>query len=247
MNMLIRGGSIAAGHAVARSYADILKDKLGQQGIEVINRSRFGKTSFDGIGTFYRDIDEFRPELLLIHFGVDDAVACVYRSEFQENLVQMVRLARERLRPLIFLSTSHTFDHPEDMKAVDIFYRSLRIAGQDLFCNLIPIHTYWAGYLDEHQLNNRNLVGDDDRYPNERGHEVMSEAIYLWLINSLHRIGNSDFRDRPLRRPGVRQENRPVRFRANRTSSNDYLDRGIRSPYRFNSKFCPNQSYRAKI
>ena len=189
MKLLIRGGSVAAGHAAQRGYADILQNRLRPRGIEVINRSRFQETSFDGIGTFSEDIDAFRPELLLIHFGVDDAFACVYRSEFQENLVQMVRLARERFNPAVFLATCHTFDHPEDMASVDIFYRSLRIVSQDLHCHLIPVHTYWAAYLSEHQLTNAQLVGSDTRYPNKRGHEVIAEAIGLWLENHLEKSG----------------------------------------------------------
>ncbi|HQM46965.1 MAG TPA: SGNH/GDSL hydrolase family protein, partial [Smithellaceae bacterium] len=93
MKLLIRGGSVAAGHAAQRGYADILQDRLRPRGIEVINRSRFQQTSFDGIETFDQDIDCFRPDVLLLHFGVDDAFDYVYRSEFQENIVRIVRRA----------------------------------------------------------------------------------------------------------------------------------------------------------
>ena len=93
MKLLIRGGSIAAGHGVIRSYVDILTESLPTIGVNLINRSRYQETSFDGIGTFTEDIDFFRPDILLIHFGVDDAFGYVYRSEFQENIIQMIRLA----------------------------------------------------------------------------------------------------------------------------------------------------------
>lgn len=53
MKLLIHGGSIAAGHGVIKSYADILTQSLAPKGIEVINRSRRRETSFDRIGTFY--------------------------------------------------------------------------------------------------------------------------------------------------------------------------------------------------
>ena len=65
MKLLIRGGSIAAGHGVIKSYVDILKESLLKKGIEVINRSRYRETSFDGIGTFNEDIANFRPDILL--------------------------------------------------------------------------------------------------------------------------------------------------------------------------------------
>lgn len=187
MKLLIRGGSLAAGFGVIRSYADILKESLLPKGIDVINRSRFQETSFDAIGTFSEDIDIFRPDLLLIQFGIDDAFRSVYRSEFQENLVQLVRQARLRFNPEIFLATAHTFDDPAEMDAAAIFYRSLRIVASDLGCDLIPVHAYWAGYLFDHQLTSRELTGADSRYPNERGHQVIAAAMMAWLENRWER------------------------------------------------------------
>ena len=181
MKLLIRGGSIAAGHGVNKSYVDILSQSLLSKGVEVINRSRHQETSFDGIGTFQADIANFQPDILLIQFGVDDAFGYVYRSEFQENIVQMIRLARLRYNPAIYLATSHTFDNPYDMDAVNIFYKSLRIVATDLGYQFIPVHNYWAGFLAEHSLSSKDLVQSDSRYPNERGHEVIAEAIMRYL------------------------------------------------------------------
>ena len=188
MKLLIRGGSIAAGFGVKKCYADILEESLLEKGIEVINRSRYRETSFDGIGTFNEDISNFKPDILLIQFGVDDAFGYVYRSEFQENLVQMIRLARLRFNPVILLATSHTFDNPNDMDAVNIFYRSLRMVASDLHCELIPVHNYWAGYLEEQNLSSKDLVLSDPRYPNEKGHQVIAEAVMKWLGNVFDRL-----------------------------------------------------------
>jgi lysophospholipase L1-like esterase len=181
MKLIIRGGSIAAGFGVTKSYADILTQYLLPKGIEVINRSRYKETSFEGIGTFNKDIAVFVPDILLVQFGVDDAFGYVYRSEFQENLVQMIRLTRLRFNPLIFLATSHTFDNPDDMDAVNIFYRSLMIVASDLDCKLIPVHSYWAGYLEEQNLSSKDLTQSDPRYPNESGHQVIADAMMKWL------------------------------------------------------------------
>lgn len=177
MKLLIRGGSISAGFGVDRGYVDILSGSLSVKGIEVINRSRYRETTFDGIGTFYQDIDFCKPDILLIHFGVDDAFQCVYRSEFQENTVQLIRLARKRFSPVVVLATSHSFDDPYDMDAVSIFYRSLKITATDLDCELIPVHYHWAGYIEENGLKSSELTLGDPRYPNERGHQVIADII----------------------------------------------------------------------
>lgn len=175
--LLIRGGSIAAGYGVAKGYADILKDLLFAQGIDVVNRSRFRETSFDGVDSFYEDIAPFHPDVLMINFGVDDAFFPVYRSEFKENLVHIAKMSRECCAPEIFLLTSHMFDDPCEMEAVNIYYRTIREVALDLGCGLIPVHTFWAGYVAENGLHTGELVLADARYPNDKGHEIIAGAI----------------------------------------------------------------------
>ncbi len=183
MKLLIRGGSISAGYGVIKSYVDIITEPLFNKGIEVINRSRYRETTFDGVDTFDEDVDSFRPDILLLHFGIDDAFQCVYRSEFQENLVQMIRLARIRFNPVVVLATSHILDNPHDMNAVNIYYRSLGIVASDLSCELIPVHNYWVSYLEENRIENKDLLLPDPRYPNESGHKVIAEAVLSGINN----------------------------------------------------------------
>ena len=187
MRILVRGGSIPAGHGVKRGYVRILEESLAGAGVEIINRSGFRETTFDGVRTFREDIDILRPDILLLHFGVDDAFQSVYRSEFQENTVQIIRLARERFDPVVVLVTGQTFDDPYDMEAVSIYYTSLRIVAGDLGCELVPVHHHWAGYLRENSLRSADLVLSDSRYPNERGHEVIAGAIIPKLRRILDR------------------------------------------------------------
>ena len=179
--LLIRGGSIAAGFGVSRCYADILRDRYAPRGVEVINRSRPKETSFEGIARFPDDIEYFAPDILTLHFGIDDAFSTVYRSEFKENLVHIVRLARASFRPEIFLLTSHTFDNPHEMDAVNIYYRTIREVAADLGCKMIPMHTAWAGYLLEQGFSNAALLQEDVRLPNEKGHALYASVLTGYL------------------------------------------------------------------
>jgi hypothetical protein len=43
------------------------------------------------------------------------------------------------------------------------------------------VHYYWAGYLEEHGLRNKDVVLSDPRYPNERGHRIIAEAVMKGL------------------------------------------------------------------
>jgi hypothetical protein len=182
--VLVRGGSIPAGVGVTRGYVDILEDFFVDCGVKVINRSGACDNTFDGIWTFQNDIAPFSPEILILHFGVDDAFYPVYRSEFKENLVRMVRSSRELFNPVIIIPTSHTFEDPYEMDAINIYYRTIREVCIDLDCEMVAVHTYWAGYLEDHALENAQLVQKDTRLPNERGHEIFAKVI----IQRLERI-----------------------------------------------------------
>jgi lysophospholipase L1-like esterase len=177
MKILIRGGSIAAGFGVSRSYPHILEKDFASRGISVVNCSRAGETSFAGVESYQDDIAPERPDFLVIHFGIDDAFSAVYRSEFKENLVRMIRLARSEFHPGIFLPTSHLFEDRLEMEAAEIFYRAIREVCTDLGCILVPVHTFWAGQLAETGIRTSDLVQQDSRYPNEKGHEIFADAI----------------------------------------------------------------------
>jgi lysophospholipase L1-like esterase len=182
---LVRGGSIAAGVGVSRGYADILRERYAPRGVEVINRSRPKETSFEGIETFAADIEPFSPDILIVHFGLDDAFSAVYRSEFKENLVRIIRRARAGFRADILLLTSHTFDDPHEMEAVHIYYRTIREVAADLSCGMVPVHTAWAGYLLERGLPNASLLQDDVRLPNEEGHALLASILAACLDRTL--------------------------------------------------------------
>ena len=108
---------------------------------------------------------------------LDDAFAAVYRSEFKENLVRMVRLARRRFDPVILLPTGHVLPGPYDMEAAEIFYRAIREVAVDLDCRFVPVHTFWAGFLRETDLDPSDVLQADPRWPNEKGHEILARAI----------------------------------------------------------------------
>ncbi|MCP4132759.1 MAG: SGNH/GDSL hydrolase family protein [bacterium] len=185
MRILIRGGSVSAGKGVNRSYIDILRSSLDRPNIEIINRSNEKDSSFDGVWSFAQDIEPFKPDILMLHFGIDDAYLPVYRSEFKENLVQIVRLARKKFNPEIILLTSHAFENQYDMDAINIYYRTIREVSVDLQCEMIPVHTYWAGCFLDNNEKPSGYLQNDTRYPNEKGHEIYAKVILQTLSRVL--------------------------------------------------------------
>jgi len=185
MRLLVRGGSIASGKGVSESYVDMLAKSLGPRGVDVINRSRERDTSFEGNRTYYEDIDSFQPDILLLHFGIDDMYRPVYRSEFKENLVQIVRLCRQRFTPEIFLITSQPFETAYEMQSAGIYYRTIREVAVDLHCHLIPVHYLIFQELDDNSLLLSDILQEDDRLPNEKGHGLFHTIITRRILDYL--------------------------------------------------------------
>lgn len=183
--VLIRGGTLASGERVDTGYARYLEKILAKQNVTVINRSQAGDNSFDAVSTFDEDISPFHPDIIIIHYGIDDAYFPVYRSEFKENLVQLVRKIRSEGNPEIILLTSHIFPNQYDMDAVNIYYRTIREVALDLKCTMIPVHTIIAGCLMDNEMDIHDILLDDDRYLNEKGHALFTDIVLKHLQKSL--------------------------------------------------------------
>jgi hypothetical protein len=136
-----------------------------------------GDNSFDGVRSFEHDIAPFSPRLLIIHFGLDDAFGGVYKSEFKENLVRMVRSARACCNPVIIMPTSQSFDNSFYMQPAHYYYQIISDVCVDLGCELAPVHACWNRVVQEQGLVHDDLVQQNVLYPNQRGHLIFADAI----------------------------------------------------------------------
>lgn len=184
VTICIRGGSISAGHSVSRSYVQILSEDEKIRKHSIYNISDSGDTSFQGVWGFDK-ILVCRPDLLILHFGIDDIYYPVYRSEFKENLVRMVQKARAASIPQIILPTLHLVDNPYEMETVSVYTRTVREVALDMNCLLATVHIEWFDYLERTGNPVNSLLGDDERYPNENGHELIAQAIKKKLLTVL--------------------------------------------------------------
>ena len=182
--LLIRGGSIAAGYKVERGYADILRDWGAARGIELINCSRPGENTFDAVRTFHDDIAPFKPDMLIIHFGLTTPSAVYINQSSRKTWCSSCGAAAScftqssSCRPRSPLKA-----HPICSRLISTTRSSRDVCG-DLGCEMVPVYTYWSGLVMERGLRHADLVQENVLYPNERGHDFFAQAI----IQRLERI-----------------------------------------------------------
>jgi len=185
MKILISGGSIASGYRTDKSYAQIIKESSLMNNVELFNLSEPNENSFYAVRSFDEKVVPVKPEIILIHYGIDDAYHPVYRSEFKENLVQFIRLAQKSFSTEIVLTTSHPFQDEFMMNELNIYYKTIREVAHDLNCGYIPLHILWYSLLDEIQFKHKDCFDIDERYPNNKGHCLYAKAIQPVLLKMI--------------------------------------------------------------
>jgi hypothetical protein len=188
MKILISGGSIASGYKADQSYAEIIHDSLISYNVELINASAPLENSFHAVRSFEEKVVPVKPDIILLHHGIDDAYHPVYRSEFKENLVQFIRLAQKSFSTEIVLTTSHPFKDEFMMNEVNIYYKTVREVAHDLNCGYIPLHILWYSLLEEMQIKHEDCFDIDERYPNNKGHFLYAKAIQPVLLKMIEVI-----------------------------------------------------------
>ncbi|MEJ5363412.1 MAG: SGNH/GDSL hydrolase family protein [Spirochaetota bacterium] len=177
----IRGGAIPAGHNVTTSYVDLLEHDPAFQHHTFKNISKLGDSSFEGVWQF-EEVLSCKPDIIILHFGMDDIYRPVYKSEFKENLVRMVQKARALLIEKIIFPTLHIVDDKSQMEAFEIYTRLIREVAFDLHCSLATVHLEWMNYCYVTGNSISTLLSEDSRYPNEKGHALIAEAIKKKLL-----------------------------------------------------------------
>lgn len=154
------------GTNIDKSYPSVLS---GLTGLEVINAGVSGETTAEGLARLGPELDETRPELLILLEGGNDILRNQDPRATKANLAAMIEIAEGRDIPVVLLGV------PE----------------KKLFSNAAPIYEELA---EEHQLVfDGSLVASLLRNPsyksdpvhlNTEGYRAMAESIHELLQDS---------------------------------------------------------------
>lgn len=157
-----------SGAAADQSYPAILEAITGRQ---VINAGVPGEISATGLERLPGLLDRYRPDLLLLCHGGNDMLRRQDIAQMENNLQQMIQLARERDIPVVLLS----------VPAPSISGAVLGLSGAAEYrrlarANGIPLEEdIIARVLSDQQLKS------DQIHPNAAGYRQMAEAVYSLL------------------------------------------------------------------
>ncbi|WP_066962859.1 arylesterase [Microbulbifer sp. Q7] len=105
--LLVLGDSISAAYGIdeREGWVQLLRDRLAEQGmpVKVVNASISGETTAGGLARLPRLLSEHSPAWLVVELGGNDGLRGYPPRALQQNLVQMVQLARAQGTEVLLL------------------------------------------------------------------------------------------------------------------------------------------------
>lgn len=214
--MVAFGDSVTQGYTRAGTieprtvYHQQVKEKLETLyplcTFSVINAGAAGQTATDALARLERDVIRYQPDLVIIGFGLNDAVAATGDgSDFKHSLTTLIeRIKTETdadlilLTPNFMVSGDNSHIHPTERHYLAEFlevYKAGRLAqvaktirdcalGQRL--PLADVYAAWQALADE-GTDPHALLANGLNHPNEAGHTLCAELI----VDLIHSRGHT--------------------------------------------------------
>ncbi len=147
-----------------QSYPAVLA-KLS--GFRVVNAGVPGEKTPSGLARLPQVLDNVHPQLLLLCHGGNDMLRRQSMSRMQENLEQMIQLARERGVEVVLLGVPRPAIF--GLESAETYYTVAEETGVPLEDEIIP------------EVLSDNDLKSDQIHPNADGYRQIAEAVYQFL------------------------------------------------------------------
>ena len=192
------GDSITFGQYLDPSvrWTALIDQRLGERfpGVELrsFNRGISGETTRMGLERFPRDVQELRPDVMTLQFGLndcncwetDEGLPRVSEAAFRANLIEMIERARRFGARAIVLSTNHRTLRRDVLPSGEVYEDGneryseiIREVAAETGVDLCDIRAVFEPFDDE-QLAATLLPEPDLLHLSEEGNAIYAAAIW---------------------------------------------------------------------
>lgn len=175
------GDSLTYGWMTQHGYLDFLKQMLNKKypgsNFSILNRGIPGDTAKDGLRRVESDVIRLSPDLVLVQFALNDAYTDFSPEDFQRNIESIVLKIKEKTSADIVLLTSVALLNPDENRIARMFYGKLHECGERHNIPVVSVDEYWENKIAS-GIKHSSLVQTDGIHPNEKGYELMAEAVF---------------------------------------------------------------------
>lgn len=176
-------------------WEEKLRKRFKNPNIKVINKGIDGAVSRDGYNSLYQVVAE-KPDLVTIMFGHNDREVGADPKVYERYMAKIVLDIRKYTKTQVLLLTPNALLDPEDDVKTKPYLKALRRISKELKVELVDVHQFLekkfaskikrencfykpqdflrAGYkhIDKEELYLQVIV-----HPNQKGHELIAEAL----------------------------------------------------------------------
>ena len=178
--LLILGGSISAGYGLKESenWVQLLENsfrKAGQE-LQIINSSISGDTTIGGLSRIESDLEEHKPNYVLVELGGNDALRGYPINKIKSNLLKIIDASFvAKANPIIM-----------QIRIPPNYGKNYVAAFENIYSEIaeeknIPILTF----LLEKVALNKSLMQLDGIHPNQKAQQIIASQVEQELLSIL--------------------------------------------------------------
>lgn len=166
--------SAAYGFDEKKSWVNLLKARLDKEpgGYKVVNLSRSGDTTSNGLVTLIKVLPTQKPAIVIIELGANDGLRGLSIQNMQQNLEKMIQLAHQNSAKVLLLATVLPPNYgPAYTARFNQVYKDLATKY-----NLLLIPMFLEGVA-----GNPQFIQSDGLHPNQQAQQRIFENIWPTL------------------------------------------------------------------
>ena len=178
--LLILGDSISAGYGLKESenWVQLLENSLRKSGqeLQIINSSISGDTTIGGLSRIESDLEEHKPNYVLIELGGNDALRGYPINKIKSNLLKIIEVSvLAKANPMIMQIRIPPNYGKNYVAAFESIYSEIAEEKN------IPILTF----LLEKVALNKSLMQLDGIHPNQKAQQIIASQVEQELSSIL--------------------------------------------------------------
>ena len=178
--LLILGDSISAGYGLKESenWVQLLENSLRKSGqeLQIINSSISGDTTIGGLSRIESDLEEHKPNYVLIELGGNDALRGYPINKIKSNLLKIIDSSLlAKANPMIMQIRIPPNYGKNYVAAFESIYSEIAEEKN------IPILTF----LLEKVALNKSLMQLDGIHPNQKAQQIIASQVEQELLSIL--------------------------------------------------------------
>ena len=178
--LLILGDSISAGYGVKESenWVRLLESSLKISGkeLQIINSSISGDTTIGGLSRIESDLQEYKPNYVLVELGGNDALRGYPINKIKSNLLKIIEASvKEKAKPIIMQIRIPPNYGKNYVAAFESIYSEIAVEKN------IPK----MSFLLEKVALDKSLMQLDGIHPNKKAQPIIAEQVKKELLSIL--------------------------------------------------------------